>query len=84
MATEAEQVEQFLQAIEKFHPTIPESVTEYHLRKSGFHTTDPRAVKTVSLAAQKFMADIAHDALQYCKARSQKKDRLVLTMQDLQ
>eukprot|EP00283_Hemiselmis_rufescens_P022790 CAMPEP_0173437862 /NCGR_PEP_ID=MMETSP1357-20121228/18613_1 /TAXON_ID=77926 /ORGANISM="Hemiselmis rufescens, Strain PCC563" /LENGTH=99 /DNA_ID=CAMNT_0014403073 /DNA_START=62 /DNA_END=358 /DNA_ORIENTATION=- len=87
-----EQVEQFLQQLDKFHPTIPDSVTEYHLRKSGFHTSDQRAVKTVSLAAQKLLADIAHDALQYAKLRTTsakkggggKQDgRVILTTQDL-
>ena len=59
---------------------------------SGFHSEDARLVKLVSLAAQKFISDIATDALNYSKMRSggssnaaarQLTNELTLTMDDL-
>lgn len=40
------------------------------MRSSGFEPRDPRLVRLISIAAQKFISDIANDALQHCKMRS--------------
>ncbi|EKX32652.1 hypothetical protein GUITHDRAFT_156266 [Guillardia theta CCMP2712] len=85
---ERQEIEQLLLTLDKFHPTIPDSVTEFYLKKVGFTNKDPRLTKLVSVAAQKFIADVAHDALQQCKMRmskdkTKKDQRLVLTSQDL-
>ncbi|GAU18240.1 hypothetical protein TSUD_175810 [Trifolium subterraneum] len=61
---------------------------------SGFQCPDVRLTTLVAVATQKFVAEVAGDALQYCKARQasipkdkrdrqQKDRRLVLTMEDL-
>ncbi|XP_045116604.1 transcription initiation factor TFIID subunit 10-like isoform X1 [Portunus trituberculatus] len=82
----------FLMQLEEYNPTIPDAVTAYYLNSSGFDTADGRLVRLISLAAQKFVSDIANDALQHCKMRGAqqssskikgKDKRFTLTMEDL-
>ncbi|KAF3446143.1 hypothetical protein FNV43_RR11322 [Rhamnella rubrinervis] len=85
---------EFLASLMDYTPTIPDELVEHYLGKSGFQCPDVRLIRLVAVATQKFVAEVANDALQQCKARQasiikdkrdkqQKDKRLILTMEDL-
>ncbi|KAM7275962.1 hypothetical protein ACFE04_017828 [Oxalis oulophora] len=85
---------EFLTSLMDYTPTIPDELVEHYLAKSGFQCPDVRLIRLVAVATQKFVAEVASDALQHCKARQtsiikdirgkqQKDKRLILTMDDL-
>ncbi|KAF3957181.1 hypothetical protein ACB098_08G051800 [Castanea mollissima] len=84
----------FLASLMDYTPTIPDELVEHYLAKSGFQCPDVRLIRLVAVATQKFVSEVASDALQQCKARQaavvkdkrdkqQKDKRLILTMEDL-
>ncbi|XP_073288093.1 transcription initiation factor TFIID subunit 10-like isoform X2 [Primulina huaijiensis] len=84
----------FLTSLMDYTATIPDELVEHYLAKSGFQCPDVRLTRLVAVATQKFIADVATDALQRCKARQssivkdkrdkqQKDKRLILTVDDL-
>ncbi|XP_042485307.1 transcription initiation factor TFIID subunit 10-like [Macadamia integrifolia] len=84
----------FLASLMDYTPTIPDELVEHYVAKSGFQCPDVRLIRLVAVATQKFVSEVATDALQQCKARQaaavkdkrekqQKDKRLILTMEDL-
>uniref|UniRef100_A0A0K2V252 Transcription initiation factor TFIID subunit 10like [Megachile rotundata] n=1 Tax=Lepeophtheirus salmonis TaxID=72036 RepID=A0A0K2V252_LEPSM len=67
--TQGPPISDFLMQLEDYTPAIPDALTQHYLSSVGFENDDPRIVRLISLAAQKFMSDVANDALQHCKMR---------------
>ncbi|EJD07389.1 transcription initiation factor IID, TAF10 subunit [Fomitiporia mediterranea MF3/22] len=90
---------EFMLLLDEHEPLIPEEVTDYFLQRVGFECEDVRLKRLVALAAQKFVSDIAADAYQHARIRtnaaaggrgraplgqsSRDKTRTTLTMEDL-
>jgi len=56
--------------LDDYEPLIPNEVTDYYLQRVGFECEDPRLKRLLSLAAQKFVSDIAADAYQHARIRT--------------
>ncbi|KNE61204.1 hypothetical protein AMAG_06954 [Allomyces macrogynus ATCC 38327] len=80
---------ELIMLMDEYKPLVPDAVTDYYLGKSGFQCDDVRIKRALALAAQKFIADVATDALHFCKVRQQSvparkpSKKHVLTMEDL-
>ncbi|KAJ3366726.1 Transcription initiation factor TFIID subunit 10 [Allomyces javanicus] len=80
---------ELIMLMDEYKPLVPDAVTDYYLGKSGFQCDDVRIKRVLALAAQKFIADVATDALHFCKVRQQSvparkpSKKHVLTMEDL-
>ena len=56
-------------SLDEYVPVVPDELTNYYLSRAGVEAPDTAITRLVSLSAQKFVADIVHDALQFCKVR---------------
>ncbi|SPO24711.1 related to TAF10 - TFIID and SAGA subunit [Ustilago trichophora] len=61
---------EFMQLLDGYTPLIPDQVTDFYLEKVGFECHDVRLKRLLSLAAEKFVSDIAADAFQYARIRT--------------
>jgi transcription initiation factor TFIID subunit 10 len=55
---------EFMDNLKDCQPVIPDPVAIHVMRKNGLTTDDPRIVRLISLATQKFISDITLDAMQ--------------------
>ncbi|UYV71791.1 hypothetical protein LAZ67_9000422 [Cordylochernes scorpioides] len=70
-----DELAEFAHQIEDYTPTIPDAVVTHFTKTAGFEPSDPRIVRLISLATQKFISDIANDALQHCKMRDSSQSK---------
>jgi len=61
---------EFMLMVDDFEPLIPNEVTDYYLQRVGFECEDARLKRLLALAAQKFVSDIAADAYQHARIRT--------------
>ncbi|KIK09060.1 hypothetical protein K443DRAFT_672095 [Laccaria amethystina LaAM-08-1] len=61
---------EFMLMLDDYEPLIPNEVTDYYLQRVGFECEDVRLKRLLSLAAQKFVSDIASDAYQHARIRT--------------
>ncbi|CAD5206545.1 unnamed protein product [Bursaphelenchus okinawaensis] len=54
----------FLTEVKAINPVIPDSVAQYYMKKNGLDNEDPRIIRLISIATQKFISDIALDTMQ--------------------
>ncbi|KAI9218041.1 transcription initiation factor TFIID 23-30kDa subunit-domain-containing protein [Blastocladiella britannica] len=78
--------------MDEYKPLVPDAVTDHFLAKAGLDCDDVRVKRILALAAQKFIADIATDALHFSKlrqptqpasSRKASKPKTQLTIEDL-
>lgn len=67
----SEDLNDFLAAIDAYNPTVPDAVSTFYLEKSGLAVKDPRISKLASLAADKLVSEIIHEAKQVSILRQQ-------------
>ncbi|WFD34912.1 hypothetical protein MCUN1_001757 [Malassezia cuniculi] len=61
---------EFMHMLDDYAPLIPDEVSDFYLERAGFQTDDVRLKRLLALAAEKFVSDIASDAFQYARIRT--------------
>jgi len=77
-----DQVEPLLERLEGYTPTVSDATVQAILAQTGLKTQDPQVTRLISVAAQKFISDIAYDALQHCKMRGGGKEQKKVSGRD--
>ena len=63
-------LDEFCCELDTISTTLPDSVINHYKRKSGFIVNDPKLVKIISIASQKFVSEIVNDVMQHHRLRS--------------
>lgn len=63
------QLLELLQMMDNFTPVVPDALMDYLMVKSGVECDDVRLKRLVALVAQKYITDIANDAMHYGRQR---------------
>lgn len=84
---------ELLSLLDTTPPLIPDALIEHYMVRAGVESDDPRLKRLVALIGQKFVADIASDAMHYTRARMSASGqgaapmggprKLCLTLEDL-
>ena len=76
--TPGELLDDFCSKLHDVNSTIPDPVILHYMKKAGFVVNDPKLVKIISLASQKFIAEIINDCMQFHKTKTSSKTTLQL------
>ncbi|KJE93385.1 hypothetical protein CAOG_04178 [Capsaspora owczarzaki ATCC 30864] len=71
--SEIEALVELMRDLGNFTPAIPDVVVQYYLARGGFNTSDPKLLRIVALAAQKFVTDVANDAANHSQIRTERR-----------
>lgn len=68
--TPGEILDEFCTKLKDVNTTLPDTVVSHYMKKTGFIVNDPKLVKIISIASQKFISEIVNDVMQHHKLRS--------------
>jgi transcription initiation factor TFIID subunit 10 len=68
--TPGEILDEFCVKLQDINTTIPDPVILHYMKQSGFIANDPKLIKIISLASQKFISEIVNDCMQYSKLKT--------------
>lgn len=68
--TPGEILDEFCMKLDDINTTMPNSVVDHYMKKAGFIVNDPKLVKIVSIASQKFISEIVNDVMQHHKLKT--------------
>lgn len=73
-------LKEVLSMMDDYSPIIPDAVTNYLMAKNGLEINDLSIKRLLALATQKFVSDIAQDAYEYSRIRSNTVNKLKNTL----
>mmetsp|Transcript_8157 Transcript_8157/g.18612 ORF Transcript_8157/g.18612 Transcript_8157/m.18612 type:complete len:130 (+) Transcript_8157:60-449(+) len=79
---ECKGIAKFLDDVDSYTPTIPEAIIQQYLQLGGAACEDPRILKLVALATDKFLAEVVKEAKENGELRvGEKRGAPPLSMQ---